>query len=200
MLAIVDYDYCFTYIDVGASGSASDGGVFKNCSMYQQLENGLLPEDGVIVGDAAFPLKKYLMTPFRGVNLGTEQKVFNYRLSRARRIVENAFGILVNRFRVFEKPIPTNLETVDAIVCATCALHNWLRKKSELYVTATCVDREDQHGNFLPGLWRNEITALESISSQGSNHSANNARIKRELYKYFFVNTGSVPWQLRSIN
>lgn len=128
LLAIADHNYCFTYIDIGASGSASDGGVFKNCSISQHLENGLLPEDGVIVGDAAFPLKTYLLKPYPGVNLGAEEKVFNYRLSRARRIVENAFGILVSRFRIFEKAIPTNLDTVDAIVFAACALHNWLRK------------------------------------------------------------------------
>lgn len=197
---MADDDYCFTYINVGASGSASDGGVFKDCSFYQQLVNGLLPENGVIVGDAAFPLKSYLMKPYPGVNLSVEQKVFNYRLSRARRIVENTFGILVSRFRIFEKPIPTNLDTVDKIVWAACALHNWLRKKSKFYITATCVDREDEHGNFLPGSWRNEITALDSISNQGSNHSANIAREKRELYKNFFVNAGSVSWQFASIH
>ncbi|XP_030753176.1 protein ALP1-like [Sitophilus oryzae] len=147
-LAVADHNYCFTYIDVGASGSASDGGVFKNCSLHQYLENGFLPENGVMVGDAAFPLKKYLIKPYPGVNLSAEQKIFNYRLSRARRIVENAFGILVSRFRIFEKPISTNLSTVDAI------------RRSR----------------------RDEITPLQSIANQGSNHSAE-AREKRDLYK-----------------
>ena len=160
----------------------------------------MLPESGVIVGDAAFPLKTYLMKPYPGDNLSVDAKIFNYRLSRARRIVENAFGILVSRFRVFEKPIPTKLDTVDAMVCATCALHNWLRKKSKSYITAACIDREDQHGNLLPGSWREEITTLESISNQGNNHSANNAREKRDTYKNFFMDVGSVPWQLNSIS
>lgn len=96
LLAIADHDYCFSYIDVSACGSASDGGVFKSCSIYQDLKNNLLPDNGVIVGDAAFPLKTYLMKPYPGVNLSTEEKVFNYRLSRARRIIENVFGILVD--------------------------------------------------------------------------------------------------------
>lgn len=199
LLAIVDHNYCFSYINVGASGNASDGGVFKNCSIHEQLENGLLPEDGVIVGDAAFPLKTYLLKPYPGVNLSAEEKIFNYRLSRARRIVENAFGILVSRFRIFEKAIPTNLNTVDAIIFATCALHNWLRKKSKSYITATCIDREGQDGNIIPGLWRHEITPLKSISNQGSNHSANIAREKRDKYKNFFMGDGSVPWQFGHI-
>lgn len=66
----------------------------------------------------------------------------------------------------------TNLETVDAIVCACCALHNWLRNKSKYYITATCVDREDEQGNYFPGSWRSEIHALQSFGNQGSNHSA----------------------------
>ncbi|XP_047991562.1 protein ALP1-like [Leguminivora glycinivorella] len=200
LLAVADHDYCFSYIDVGACGSASDGGVFKNSSIYRKLENNLLPNNGVIVGDAAFPLKTYLMKPYPGVNLSTEEKVFNYRLSRARRIIENAFGILVSRFRVLEKPIQTNLEAVDAIVCACCALHNWLRKTTTSYITATCVDVEDEEGNFLPGSWRSQIHALQSIANQGSNHSPRIAREKRELYKNMFMNEGSVPWQLRSIH
>ncbi|KAH9628688.1 hypothetical protein HF086_008629 [Spodoptera exigua] len=121
------------------------------------------------------------MKPYQGVNLSTEEKVFNYRLSRARRIIENVFGILVSRFRVLEKPILTNLETVDVIICTCCALHNWLRKKSNSYITATCFDREDEQGNIQPGSWRSQIHALQSIGNQGSNHSAEIAREKREV-------------------
>ena len=44
--------------------------------------------------------------------------------------MENSFGILVARFRVFEKPIPLSVATTEQIVKTTCALHNWLRKTS----------------------------------------------------------------------
>nr|CAH7748447.1 unnamed protein product [Callosobruchus chinensis] len=181
LMAIADHN-CFTYIDVGANGSASDGGVFKNSSIYRRLEDGLLPMDGIIVGDAAFPLKSYLL------------------LSRARRIVENAFGILVSRFRVFENAIPTSLNTVDAIVCASCALHNWLRKNSYSYITPTCVDREDSEGQIIPGTWRSEITPLISINDQRRGNHSVNAKEKRDLLKSYFMTNGSVPWQFNRIS
>jgi hypothetical protein len=59
LLALVDSDYCFHYIDVGAKGRGSDGGVFGNSSLYSALETDSLaiPPGSEIVDDA-FPLKK----------------------------------------------------------------------------------------------------------------------------------------------
>ncbi|XP_022167504.1 putative nuclease HARBI1 [Myzus persicae] len=65
LLALIDHNYCFTYIDVGANGKASDGGVFQESSFFEALENNTLntPDDVVFVADDAFPLKTYLMKP-----------------------------------------------------------------------------------------------------------------------------------------
>lgn len=43
----VDSKYCFSYVDVGRNGIVHDGGVFRNCSFYQALEDGMLPEGHV---------------------------------------------------------------------------------------------------------------------------------------------------------
>jgi len=80
-MAVADYNYCFTYIDVGCNGIVSDGGVFQNCSLYRALENGLLPEGYCLVGDDVLPLKTYLIKPYNSVPLTKEEKIFNYPLS-----------------------------------------------------------------------------------------------------------------------
>lgn len=52
MLALVDDKYCFSYVDIGTNGRASDGGVFARSSLGQALESHSLsiPEPSVIVG------------------------------------------------------------------------------------------------------------------------------------------------------
>lgn len=129
LFAIVDADYKFIYIDVGKNGRISDGGIFANTPIYNKLENGSLrlPADEplpdrvknipfLLVGDEAFPLKSYLMKPYPNRNLDLTQRIFNYRLSRVRRIVENVFGILSSRFGVFQKPIPLEPEKVEKLL------------------------------------------------------------------------------------
>ena len=155
LLAIVDADYNFLYVDIGCNGRISDGGVFKNSILYQALEENILNVPTAeflpgtqlsipyaLVADEAFPLKEYILKPYRQRGLTPERRIFNYRLSRARRVVENVFGILVNRFRIFMAPINLNPEEVEVITFACCALHNLLRSKKNhvpyIYATRMC--------------------------------------------------------------
>jgi len=61
------------------------------------LPNTNITTHYAFVGDEAFPLKLYMLRPYSRDNLTDAQRIFNYRLSRARRVIENAFGILTVR-------------------------------------------------------------------------------------------------------
>lgn len=118
LLALVDNNYNFTCIDIGAHGSLSGGGIFNISSLKKVIEDNLLdlPVGAVILGDEAFPLTSYLMKPYHRRNILTKkEKKYNYRHFCARRIVENAFGILASRFRLFWRSIPLALTTVVII-------------------------------------------------------------------------------------
>ncbi|XP_018312913.1 uncharacterized protein [Mycetomoellerius zeteki] len=81
----------------------------------------------VLLGDEAFPLSTHMMRPYpRSRRLNISRKIFNYRLSRARRTVECVFGILVARWRIYRQPILACTSTAVKAVQATVILHNFI--------------------------------------------------------------------------
>ena len=147
LIAWVDADYRSLFVDIGDYSSQSDGAVFRNSTLGQQFISGQLdipppkahyPQGGVphcLVGDEAFPCKMDLMRRYPTGNkqnrLAWPGRIFNYRLSRARHISENAFGILVQRWRLFNR-IALMPENVDLIVMACVVLHNYLTEQCDL--------------------------------------------------------------------
>ncbi|XP_050676761.1 uncharacterized protein LOC126973478 [Leptidea sinapis] len=140
LLALVDARYNFIFVDVGSYGRNSDGGVLANSNLGRKLSRNQLniPDKKglpgtnmelpmVIVADEAFPLTKNIMRPFPGKNLSNEQRIFNYRLSRARRMSENVFGIMVQKFRMFMRPLQGNPDNITRVVLAACIIHNFIR-------------------------------------------------------------------------
>lgn len=215
-MAVCDYRYRFVLVDIGAQGRHSDGVIFRNSEMGRRFESNTmnLPEPNEIypggpilpyflVGDEAFGLKQYIQKPYPGRsqgNLAISKRIYNYRVSRARRTSENTFVIISNKFRIFRKPIDAKLETVDLIIKGATCLHNYilieeepLKPHQKTYLTPNLVDRE-VNGVIIPGGWRDE-TFLTSIGKQGSNNeTGTQAGIRDELREYF-MNEGSVEWQ-----
>jgi len=141
-LGVCDAHYSFTYVDIGSYGCNNDSSILNNCELGRAAESGSLcfppsePLDGsssvsvpyFFVGDEAFGLKPWIQRPYPGKNLPEDKRIYNYRLSRARRIIENSFGILAARWRIFHRPIQTKVETAENIVKAAICLHNYLRQ------------------------------------------------------------------------
>ena len=207
LLAVCDAHYCFTLGDIGDTGQHSDGGVLSNSAFGQAMENGLLsiPEVETIsgiktpipyffVGDAAFPLKTYMLRPYPGKYLPEDKRVFNYHISRARRVIEYAFGIMATKFRIFRRSIVANPEKVTRITKATCCLHNYMKiteassaSSSRHYCPPAYSDHEDRSGNLVPGDWRNVAAeALQSLNRVGSNSYSQSAAHVRDVIKDYF--------------
>ena len=103
----------------------------------------------VIVGDEAFPLKPYLMRPYPAKQLTDSSRIFNYRLSSARKVAENGFGILVQRFRIFLRVIQLQPQNVDFVILTACTLHNFIKKYKNISVDQTFISEEQKRPNLI---------------------------------------------------
>ncbi|XP_033098538.1 protein ANTAGONIST OF LIKE HETEROCHROMATIN PROTEIN 1-like [Anneissia japonica] len=142
--AVTDHMLRFTNIYVGWPGRVHDSRILRNSEIFAKAENRqLLPVrteliSGVqvpllILGDPAYPLKTWLMKGFPGENLPRQQQTFNYRLSRARMVVERSFGMLKGRWRLLMKRNDSLLKHVPNMVVACCVLHNFCIEEGEIY-------------------------------------------------------------------
>ncbi|KAG0424658.1 hypothetical protein HPB47_028119, partial [Ixodes persulcatus] len=165
------------YVEIGHHGSQTDGGIFARSELQRRIvadQQGIPPDSGLgnigtvpyfLVGDEAFPLKKYLMRPYpRRSKPSAEcdacnwQRIFNYRLSRGRRVIENAFGILTQKWRILRRSFRANTENTNRYVAACIAFHNFLLKESQVSSTSYCPpgtgDTGDGQVNERAGSWR----------------------------------------------
>lgn len=196
LLAVCDANYCFLYVDVGAYGKSNDSTIFKESLFYKHiteetfnipapkpisdLDNTSLPY--IFVGDDAFGLAKNIMCPYVGKQLPHVKKVFNYRLSRARRYIECTFGIMANKWRVFHRPLNVNIDFAESIVLACCVLQNYVRRRDGF--------REEDTYYQAP---------FEGIGIGQVPRASNYARTVRDKFAEYFVQAGKLPWQDRMV-
>lgn len=196
LMAWTDADYKFVHIDVGAYGSSSDSEIFKSSQMGKRLlENKLNIPSGrrlhnddngpvmplCVVGDEAFGLSSHIIRPYAKKNLTYEKRIFNYRHTRARRLVECTFGILANKWRIFHRPLNVHINFAVKIIKAACILHNFVRVKDGVSFTDTLYECPLDRYNV-------------SESNRGSNIT-NGVNVRQYLTSYFLQPHGSVPFQ-----
>ncbi|XP_035233284.1 uncharacterized protein LOC118205100 [Stegodyphus dumicola] len=132
------------------------------------------------------------------LSLTKEKRIFNYRLSRARKIVENAFGFLAARFRLFGTTILTSPQKAQYFFLAACCLHNLLRSKKEttnLYTPEHSLDAEDLENNCIrKGTWNESTSKFISLQRSARNGSQE-AKDVRDRFCNYFNGIGSIPWQ-----
>jgi hypothetical protein len=190
-------------------------GVLKNSLLWKKLQNNELnlPSEEtlpnrkirvpyVFLGDDASSLNQNLMKTYTvEQKRGSKKRIYNYRLSRARRIIENVFGIMSSIFRVLRKPMLLSPEKATLAIMACVYLHNFLRKSKNsrnLYTPPGTFD-EDIAGKTIPGAWQqgnenNDLQSFLPLQKVGRKTAAMCEAIRDEFAEYFSAE-GSVSWQ-----
>ncbi|XP_075440410.1 uncharacterized protein LOC142485089 [Ascaphus truei] len=135
----------------------------------------------VLQADEAYPLLKYLMKPYCRKGLTKEGEIFNYRLSRARRCVECAFGIMSAKWRILLKAIETLVPNAKSIVKCVSILHN------------VVIDLEGANEGVM-----NDSTAVLPTSfrrNKANSAPGKIAKCIRDTFRDYFNAEGAVPWQ-----
>ena len=205
LIGIANSNYEFIYFNFGTNGHVSHGGVLEYTDFYDKLQNECLkiPESSDVKG-RKLPCLYWrrglqdFLKPYNVKQLTRERKIFNYRLSRAQRIIENVFSILVARFGilVFKTHINIQLDNIKDVVMASCALYNFLRRTSaDTYTPSECFDTEDlQNGTVTAGL-RSNISNMATLKrGNNRNHQLTGKYVRSQFVEYF-KNEGKVPWQ-----
>uniref|UniRef100_A0A8C2HKI6 DDE Tnp4 domain-containing protein n=1 Tax=Cyprinus carpio TaxID=7962 RepID=A0A8C2HKI6_CYPCA len=145
---VVDGKGLFWNVFTGLPGSLHDARVLRLSTLWEVASRGNhIPAStkniaGVnvgyyILGDSAYPLQNWLLKPFIDTGrLTAEQRFYNMKISRARVVVENAFGRLKGRWRCLMKRNDCAVHLVKSMVLTCCALHNLCESHGEAYESA----------------------------------------------------------------
>ncbi|XP_062550355.1 uncharacterized protein LOC134215122 [Armigeres subalbatus] len=142
LFASVDYRFRFQYISVGSPGRCNDSKIFESSKLKRELQNPILKDytkkmcgidvPVLLIGDSAFRLSELVMKPYSfHVDASDKEKTFNYTLSKARRVVENAFGHLKARFRRIGKGLDNKIDKAALVIQCCCVLHNFLNHNND---------------------------------------------------------------------
>ena len=188
LLALIDADYKFIWADLGGLGSSSDAQMYNNCELKEYVEGDNigfprpdpLPNDTqdvpyYFIGDDAFALRETKMKPYGLRGLDDNHRIFNYRLSRARRVVENAFGILANRFQVMLGTMQHLPENVKLVTKTCICLHNLMRIRYPGLQNQQ-LDRVENNGVIIAGAWRDGRDMLDTQVVVGPNTATRKER------------------------
>ena len=207
MLALVDGQYKFRWVDASTAVSCTDAQIFNAYQLKRKTDDGnigfsdpaLITQGGLdvpyfILADNAFAMKTWLMKPYGRRMLTREERIANYRTSRGRRFVENAFGILVSRFRVMLITIELPPETVRGVVITCMVLHNILRSQyqGQHGGQEPRDNDDDDDDDDVPG----DCRLIGGAAGGGPDRNpAREAKRPRDYLKNYFNNEGAVVWQ-----
>ena len=144
MQAFVDSSCKFLGISMKMCASTHDSTAYLVSDLSDAIRAGRLASWAHIVLDEAYTNTTQELSPYRGRNLDVWKDSFNYHLSLHRQCVERAFGILVQRWGVFWRPLRVAYRRIPLLIRVACKLHNFCIDKMGM-TTNIEVARGDVH-------------------------------------------------------
>ena len=192
LLDPAETEYRFLWIDCGSSGSCSDARIFNRNDLGEKIEEGSKTGGEwpdlhyFLLGDDAFALMPWMAKTYSRRQLTKEKRIGNDKISRGRRVVENAFGFLVSWFRVLLGTMEQRPRVVRDIVVMCMVLHNMLRAHQGK------VDRAPIPANDVEAL-QNEQAVY--VPNENDRNSSREAKHQQDLLKDYFNHVGALPGQ-----
>jgi len=124
-LYLVCGNYDFLFVGIGCQGRITNGFILRSCvnctrnwrkALQFSHHQHLWQEGGshFFVIDKAYVVQENIIKIYCGLyQKGPVERLFNYRLSRTRRVVKNVFGITSSYSRVLRKPLVLQPEQLD---------------------------------------------------------------------------------------
>ncbi|XP_046575443.1 uncharacterized protein LOC124283430 [Haliotis rubra] len=139
------------------------------------------------------------MKSFSMRQMDPDQQIFNCRLSRARRVVENTFGILAMRFQIFLGSLNSTADRAEQITQACVTLHNMLRTRNR-NSQMNLIDRGNEDCSLTQGEWRSCTQLLDGDNRAARNVTPLDGANQRNYLKDYFIGPGAVHWQEKMIS
>jgi hypothetical protein len=148
---IVDNTKLFLDVYCGEPGSIHDARLLRKSNIYLKAQDPNFFASYFLLGDSAYPCTNWLVTPFKDNGALTRlQKLFNYKHSATRMVVEHTYGLLKGRFRRLLHLDNLSLKFCVKCIMACCILHNICIKEKDDTVVVITVISDDLQGGLAP--------------------------------------------------
>lgn len=160
-------------------GSTHDTTIFNNSRLRASFEAGKF-NNGLLLGDAGYPVKSYLMTPLDNPE-SREEHLYNEAHIRTRNTVERLFGVWKRRFPILALGMRMQVDKVLAIIVATAVLHNIARLERE-------AEPIDGPALQLPAPWEELLDDgyIENLNNNLHVRNHRNNAVRNQLINEYF--------------
>uniref|UniRef100_A0ABM0MDV0 Nuclease HARBI1-like n=1 Tax=Saccoglossus kowalevskii TaxID=10224 RepID=A0ABM0MDV0_SACKO len=158
---VEDNNLLITHAYTGWPGSAHDARVLRNSSIYGEANN-IINDDHYLIGDSVYPLRHWLVTPFRNNGqLTIQQHRFNRMVSACTQSVERSIGHLKGRMRRLRELPAHSIEDVCNIIMAGCIMHNLcILHEDDIDKYIGCAINSGSRSNRFPNIYHNAADGI----------------------------------------